>query len=258
MVARARRRARRPRSVRPSLIRSQRQAGQFRDRPRGGGARQRRRRRDGRAQRRDVRRVRRRLSIWSTSAARARAGGSESSSWRRWPRETGGACTSPPSADQEHGGARRCGRSDIARWRASPPKRTMVFDVQAYGMTSCADLFTNRQLPALTTFSDLVARRRGAGARDALARGRAAGDRLTTAAPAPRPTPTPWRRILGLPSSRLRRPSQSSSATLGQQSADGDRQGPVRATGDPDGLGLRRGEPVCGASAGNVRSTYVE
>nr|WP_243863837.1 DUF1156 domain-containing protein [Brooklawnia cerclae] len=36
------------------------------------------------------------------------------------------------------------------------PKEALGFRVQSYGMTHWADLFTNRQLVALTTFSDLV------------------------------------------------------------------------------------------------------
>ncbi|MHB8295465.1 MAG: DUF1156 domain-containing protein [Acidimicrobiales bacterium] len=36
------------------------------------------------------------------------------------------------------------------------PKQALGFRVQGYGMTHHADLFTNRQLTALTTFSDLV------------------------------------------------------------------------------------------------------
>ncbi|EIV91759.1 DUF1156 domain-containing protein [Frankia sp. QA3] len=39
---------------------------------------------------------------------------------------------------------------------ASLPAEALGFRVQAYGMTRWADLFTNRQLTALTTFSDLV------------------------------------------------------------------------------------------------------
>ncbi len=44
-------------------------------------------------------------------------------------------------------------------WRPTTdlPKRALGFRVQEYGMTRWADLFTPRQLVALTTFSDLVA-----------------------------------------------------------------------------------------------------
>ena len=55
--------------------------------------------------------------------------------------------------------------ADIRRPQTGPsatlPPRAPSFRVQAYGMTSWADLFTERQLVALTTFSDLVG-----GARD--------------------------------------------------------------------------------------------
>jgi putative DNA methylase len=47
-----------------------------------------------------------------------------------------------------------------------------------YGMTEWADLFTNRQLLALTTFSDLVSTARERVLRDALAGGGEAGERL--------------------------------------------------------------------------------
>jgi putative DNA methylase len=40
---------------------------------------------------------------------------------------------------------------------ADLPEQALGFRVQGYGMTTWADLFTNRQLTALTTFSDLVA-----------------------------------------------------------------------------------------------------
>jgi hypothetical protein len=36
------------------------------------------------------------------------------------------------------------------------PEKALSFRVQVYGMTRHRDLFTNRQLVALTTFSDLV------------------------------------------------------------------------------------------------------
>ena len=36
------------------------------------------------------------------------------------------------------------------------PERTLGFRVQQYGMTEWADLFTDRQLVALSTFSDLL------------------------------------------------------------------------------------------------------
>ena len=47
-----------------------------------------------------------------------------------------------------------------------------------YGLTRVADLFTNRQLLALTTFSDLVMEARERVLRDALAAGVPPGDRL--------------------------------------------------------------------------------
>jgi putative DNA methylase len=51
------------------------------------------------------------------------------------------------------------------------PERALGFRVQNYGMTRYADLFTNRQLLAMTTFSDLVPQVAAAVAADARAKG---------------------------------------------------------------------------------------
>lgn len=51
------------------------------------------------------------------------------------------------------------------------PKRALGFRIQEYGMTKWRDLFTPRQLVALTTFSDLVQEARERVKRDALAAG---------------------------------------------------------------------------------------
>ena len=51
------------------------------------------------------------------------------------------------------------------------PERALGFRVQEYGMTKWRDLFTDRQLVALTTFSDLVAEARKLVQRDAVAAG---------------------------------------------------------------------------------------
>jgi putative DNA methylase len=51
------------------------------------------------------------------------------------------------------------------------PKKALGFRVQEYGMTRWRDLFTSRQLVALTTFSDLVQESRERVRRDALATG---------------------------------------------------------------------------------------
>lgn len=59
---------------------------------------------------------------------------------------------------------------------AELPKEALGFRVQAYGMTRWADLFTNRQLTALTTFSDLVIEARSKIAADAHAFGREQAD----------------------------------------------------------------------------------
>lgn len=51
------------------------------------------------------------------------------------------------------------------------PQKALGFRVQAYGMTQHADLFTNRQLTALTTFSDLIGDARRRAETDAVAQG---------------------------------------------------------------------------------------
>ena len=51
------------------------------------------------------------------------------------------------------------------------PERALGFRVQEYGMTKWRDLFTDRQLVALTTFADLVAEARDRVQRDAVAVG---------------------------------------------------------------------------------------
>jgi putative DNA methylase len=61
---------------------------------------------------------------------------------------------------------------------AGIPAQALGFRVYAYGMTHWADLFTARQLLALTTFSDLVAEVRERVAADALAAGMPAGERI--------------------------------------------------------------------------------
>ena len=58
------------------------------------------------------------------------------------------------------------------------PEKALSFRVQAYGMTEWVDLFTNRQLTALTTFSDLVADARDRVLADARAAGLPEGVRL--------------------------------------------------------------------------------
>lgn len=58
------------------------------------------------------------------------------------------------------------------------PPQAPSFRVQAYGFKEYADLFTPRQLTALTTFSDLVAEARERVRTDALAAGMPEGDRL--------------------------------------------------------------------------------
>lgn len=58
------------------------------------------------------------------------------------------------------------------------PQKALGFRVQAYGYTRWSDLFTNRQLVALTTLSDLVGEAREKVFADALAAGMPEGERL--------------------------------------------------------------------------------
>ncbi|WPR64382.1 DUF1156 domain-containing protein [Glutamicibacter protophormiae] len=62
--------------------------------------------------------------------------------------------------------------------QGSLPEKALSFRVQAYGMTQWVDLFTNRQLTALTTFSDLVGETRKRVFKDAVSAGLPEGDHL--------------------------------------------------------------------------------
>lgn len=72
--------------------------------------------------------------------------------------------------------------ADIARPADAPegdlPKNPRDFKTPNYGLTTWADLFTNRQLVALTTLSDLVSEVRERVLADALEAGGASSDRL--------------------------------------------------------------------------------
>ncbi|MCW3047078.1 MAG: hypothetical protein JWO74_1362 [Solirubrobacterales bacterium] len=78
----------------------------------------------------------------------------------------------PP--DNEHRRAAAVERPASVPEATIPPKAPS-FRVQAYGMTQWADLFTNRQLLALTTLSDLVMEARERVLSDALAAGAPSG-----------------------------------------------------------------------------------
>ncbi len=73
-----------------------------------------------------------------------------------------------PTAEQE-----AVANSAQPTWKPDTdlPKEALGFRVQNYGMTKHADLFTPRQLVALTTFSDLVAEAREKAIADAIAAG---------------------------------------------------------------------------------------
>src|SRR5699024_4836263 len=79
--------------------------------------------------------------------------------------------------DEQHRKAARVSRPEDV------PDQELGFDPRNlwtpdYGLTRFSDLFTNRQLVALTTFSDLVSEARERVVKDALEAGMPAGDRL--------------------------------------------------------------------------------
>lgn len=79
----------------------------------------------------------------------------------------------PPTP--EHVGAAEVGRpADVPE--SDLPEQALGFRVQGYGMRKHADLFTNRQLLALTTFSDLVGEALERVERDARAAGMGEGE----------------------------------------------------------------------------------
>lgn len=84
-------------------------------------------------------------------------------------------CYLPPTAAQEM--AAKVRRPDSAS-DAKIPDRAPSFRVQAYGMSEWRDLFSDRQLVALTTFADLVSEARENALQDALAAGLPRGPRL--------------------------------------------------------------------------------
>ncbi|MFI7632399.1 DUF1156 domain-containing protein [Microbispora rosea] len=78
---------------------------------------------------------------------------------------------------EEHERAARVPRPDDVP-DGELPDQALGFRVQGYGLTQWTDLFTDRQLVALVTFSDLVAEARGKVLKDALAANIDAGEIL--------------------------------------------------------------------------------
>ena len=78
----------------------------------------------------------------------------------------------PPTVDHE-----AVARSARPNWRPDTvlPEKALGFRVQQYGMTRWADLFTERQLTALTTFAGLVGEARDRAYRDAITGGKSDG-----------------------------------------------------------------------------------
>lgn len=79
--------------------------------------------------------------------------------------------------NEEHVRAANVDRPDSAP-EGDLPKNPRDFKTPNYGLTTWADLFTNRQLVALTTLSDLVTEARNKALTDAHAAGLPTGDRL--------------------------------------------------------------------------------
>ena len=116
-----------------------------------------------------------------------------------------------------------------------------------YGLTTYGDLFTPRQLVALTTFSDLVQEARERVQRDALAAGLPDdASRLATAAPAPPPMPRRWR-VSGVRRQTRSLTTTLRSATWHAQLRDAMRQH-VRTASYPDDLGLCEANPFADVS----------
>lgn len=81
----------------------------------------------------------------------------------------------PP--DHVHSAAGRISRpTDLPEGEI--PEQALGFRVQAYGMSTWIDLFTNRQLAALSTFTELIGETRDRILEDALSAGIPLGDRL--------------------------------------------------------------------------------
>lgn len=80
-------------------------------------------------------------------------------------------------ATEEHVAVAKVGRPDSSP-SGTLPENPRDFKTPNYGMRTYSELFTNRQLTALTTFSDLVGEAREQVLRDALAAGMPEGERL--------------------------------------------------------------------------------
>ena len=74
----------------------------------------------------------------------------------------------PPTSEQEDAALRA-----TPEWRpdSTLPEKALGFRVQQYGLTRWADLFTERQLTALTTLADLIGEARAKARQDAMAAG---------------------------------------------------------------------------------------
>ena len=113
-------------------------------------------RRDGWAHRRDMPALWYTSSAWSTSATKARPVAWARNSWPSSRRASASATTLPPT--EEHEKAARRSSPPTMSQKQRFPTTLGYLRLQSYGMRTWSDLFTNRQLTALTTFSDCWSR----------------------------------------------------------------------------------------------------
>ena len=178
------------------------------------------------------------------SYIRAKAGPEDSApdSWRSSPRETGDGSTS----------RRTPNTSGVAAW--TRPSRTPdqnsldpSHDVDptpdVRDATMVSTLFTNRQLVALTTFSDLVGEARAKVLEDALAAGLPSGARLADGGTGAEAYADAVATYLGIGVSRVT-DRHSSITTWDSGPNEGACPKRLRTSSHPDGVGLRRSEPV--------------
>ena len=149
------------------------------------------------------------------------------------------------AADAGDGGGRAQGEAGVEAGSETPSQLTGRTQRHEYGLDKLGDLFTPRQLVALTTFSDLVQEAREQVKRDALAAGlpddgktlRDGGTGATAYAEAVAV-------YLGV---RCQQSSQTrfNALYVGITTSRRQSRQRLRSTSNPDDLGLCRGQPIC-------------
>ena len=112
-----------------------------------------------------------------------------------------------------------------------------------YGLTKFRDLFTNRQLVALTTFSDLVAEARERVVKDAIAAGQLPGTRLEAGGTDAEAYADAVATYLGMALSRTLKKSTAICSWDSSPKMEAIRES-VREAGDSHGVGLRGGKSI--------------